>query len=176
MEFLIIIGTVREGRKTVSVAEALRDEVERQGHETVFYDLKERELPFLENRRRESGGEKVEEWGQLVEDTDILAIVTPEYNHSIPGVLKNALDHLRKEYSDKPFCYVTVSGGDFGGVRAQEHLNEITLTLGGWPGPSLPTPNVDDKFDSGDLVDDGYRDRLEKFVSRSVEHAEKFRN
>ncbi|MFB6207931.1 MAG: NADPH-dependent FMN reductase [Candidatus Nanohaloarchaea archaeon] len=177
MKFLVIVGTVRDGRKTIHAAEALKKEVERQGHETIFYDLKERDIPFLENRRHESEHEEVEKFGQLVENTDIISIVTPEYNHGIPGALKNALDHLRDEYEDKPFCYITVSGGSFGGVRAQTHLNEITLSLGGWPGPSLATPDVNEKFDSdGNIVDEKYRDRMERFVSRAVEHADKFRN
>ncbi|MDY6766433.1 MAG: NAD(P)H-dependent oxidoreductase, partial [Candidatus Nanohaloarchaea archaeon] len=68
-----------------------------------------------------------------------------------------------------------VSGGGFGGVRAQKDLNDLVLTLNGWPGPSLPISNVGDVFDSdGELVDEDYRERFDTFVDQAVQHTRRF--
>nr|WP_306059100.1 NADPH-dependent FMN reductase [Natronococcus sp. AD5] len=102
--------------------------------------------------------------------------MTPEYNHSIPGALKNLLDYLYPEYKDKPFSYGTVSGGGFRGVRALSHLHDITLELSAHPGPDLPISNVTDVFEEdGTLIDDTYDDRFEEFVVQVIEHAKQFK-
>lgn len=70
---------------------------------------------------------------QAIADADGVVIVTPEYNYSVPGVLKNAIDWASRPgyasvFKDKPVFIATVSGGAMGGVRAQAHLKNI---LGG---------------------------------------------
>ncbi|MFB6203444.1 MAG: NADPH-dependent FMN reductase [Candidatus Nanohaloarchaea archaeon] len=178
MKFLVLVGTVREGRKSVHAAREVCRAFSSRDHETRLFDLKEHDMPFLKNRRHRADDPdpEVEEFGQAVEDSDAIVIVSPEYNHSIPGVLKNALDHLYPEYDDMPFSYVTVSGGGFGGVRSQSHLHDVTLALGGHPGPDLAVSNVSDVFsEDGKLLDEDYRERIDGFVERSGRHAEKFR-
>jgi len=178
MKFLIIVGTAREGRHTIHPARAVEDEFRKQGHETVLYDLKDKEIPPLGNRSYVDEGsvpEDIQELSEEVGESDCVVIATPEYNHSIPGILKTALDYLYPEYDDKPFAYVTVSGGGFGGIRAMNHLQDITLALGGWPGPDLAVSHVGRKFsDEGELEDEGFEERMEGFVEDVEEHAEKF--
>lgn len=178
MKFLVIVGTAREGRKTIHPARAVNKEFQEQGHETTFYDLKEKDIPPLGNRTYRDEGpvpEDIQELSQEVKNSDCIVIVTPEYNHSIPGILKTAMDYLYPEYDDKPFSFVTVSGGGFGGVRALNHLHEITLELGGWPGPELPVSRVSQKFaEDGELQDEEFADRIESFVEEVEDHAEKF--
>lgn len=179
MDFLILVGTAREGRKTIRPARAVRQKFEDAGHDVEFFDLKDRDIPPLGNRTykesEEPVPEDIQELSQKVEETDCLVIVTPEYNHSIPGVLKNALDYMYPEYDDLPFAYVTDSAGGFGGVRAISHLHDITLELGGLPGPSLPVSNVGEVMgEEGEIIDDSYHDKIETFVENTEEHVEKF--
>lgn len=178
MHFLFIIGSTREGRKSIHAAEFLQEKFEDEGHEVDFFDLKEKEIPSLNNRTYADEGEAPENaqlLSQEVEETDCIVIITPEYNHSIPGVLKNALDHLYPEYDDKPFAYATTSAGGFGGVRGLSHLHDFTLAVGGHPGPSIQFSNITDVFSGeGELKDEGYESRTEDFVQDAADHAEKF--
>ncbi len=165
MKALLVTGTVREGNKSQKVAgEAFRHFSE-VGESKVF-DLCEKEIPLMEQRLTvdESPPEDVEEFKELVDWSDVIILVTPEYNHSIPGALKNLIDYLYEEYQDKAFSYITVSAGGFGGVRAQSHLHDITLAVGGRPGPSLHVSNVNDHF--GEEVSDEYEERLRNFSEK----------
>lgn len=178
MQFLFLIGSTRDGRKSIHAGEFLQQKFEEAGHEIEFFDLKKKKIPFLNNRTYADEGE-VPENAQLlsekVEETDCLIIITPEYNHSIPGVLKNALDHLYPEYDDKPFAYVTTSAGGFGGVRSLSHLHDITLAVNGQPGPSLQISSIGKVFDEdGELQDEDYYRRSEDFIAEVEAHVEKF--
>lgn len=178
MKTLIILGTTREGRNTVKPAEAVREEFESQGHNVSFYDLKAREIPPLGNRsyveNEEPVPEDIQELSREVETSDLLVIVAPEYNHSVPGPLKNAIDYLYPEYEDMAFSYVTVSAGGFGGIRALDHLQDITLGLNAHPGPNLPISNVSDHFQDGETSDE-YVERIEDFVESSTDFAERIK-
>jgi NAD(P)H-dependent FMN reductase len=177
MDFLLLIGSTRDGRKTIHAGEFLESKLEEAGHSPEIFDLKEKEIPFLNNRTYADEGEAPENaklLSEKVKETDCLIILTPEYNHSIPGVLKNALDHLYPEYDDKPFAFVTTSGGGFGGVRGLQHLHDIVLEVGGFPGPNLPVSNINDVFsEEGDLKDENYHSRVERYIEDVEEHVEK---
>lgn len=98
---------------------------------------------------------------QAIADADGMIIVTPEYNYSVPGVLKNAIDWAsRPGYAsvlkDKPVLVASVSGGALGGVRAQAHLKNV---LGGvlartfvWQEIAITQANA--KVKDGRLVDE----------------------
>lgn len=184
LKTLVIPGTVREGRKSIHPARYVTELFQKKGHDAELFDMKDYDIPLLTKRRFSTSNPHpdVETFGQKVEAADLLVIVTPEYNHSIPGALKNLLDHLYPEYEDTPFAYVTVSAGGFGGVRALSHLHDITLELNAahpgsnaHPGPDLPVSNVADVFDKDSaLLDATYEDKFENFVERAVDHAEQF--
>ncbi len=166
MKALLITGTVREGNKSQRVAQQALKSFSKTG-EAKLFDLCEKEVPLMEQRlsHDDSPPEDVTEFKELVDWCDIILLVTPEYNHSIPGALKNLIDYLYEEYTGKAFAYITVSAGGFGGVRAQSHLNDITLALGGRPGPSLHVSNVNNHF-SGEEVSEEYIERLEGFAEK----------
>jgi len=101
---------------------------------------------------------------------DGLIIITPEYNHSIPGVLKNALDWLSRvspqPIAGKPVLIQSASPGKLGGVRAQLHLRQI---LGYFDARILNKPEaiigeVSDKVTDGILTDESTR----QFLSRQL--------
>lgn len=169
MKQVILVGTTREGRSTGFVAEAVEKEFSEE-HEVRVFDLKERGVPSMQKRLQydENPPEDVKEFSEMVNWCDILTIVAPEYNHSFPGPLKNLLDYLYSEYTGKAFSYVTVSGGGFGGVRSQSHLHDVTLALGGRPGPSLPISNVGENF-TEEKVSEDYVKRIERFREKCEE-------
>lgn len=126
----VIVGTVRRGRVTEKQAKWVVNELRaREGVEVEVLDLKDYELPFFEepispryNPNRKPEGE-VKRWLDDVAGADGYIVVTPEYNHSIPGVLKNALDYVDFQMVRKPSAMV--SHGVVGGARAAMHLKEI---------------------------------------------------
>jgi chromate reductase len=176
---LLIIGTSREGRKTTRASNLIEERFkEEEGFEVTVFDPKENPIPPLSKRRNrtDDSHENVELLGQLIEDADCIIPVTPEYNHSIPGELKNMLDHFYPEYEGKPFSYVTTSGGGFGGVRMQSHLHDVTLAVNAHPGPSLPISNLGDTInEEGELVDESYESRIDSFIEKTEDFVEKLR-
>jgi NAD(P)H-dependent FMN reductase len=77
----------------------------------------------------------VREWNRRVKQGDAYLYVTPEYNHSVPGVLKNAIDNVFVSYAfrNKPAAMVGYSGSNVGGARAVEHLAHILIEAEGVP-------------------------------------------
>ena len=105
---------------------------------------------------------------------DGLLLVTPEYNNSLPGVLKNAIDWLTRPASDIPRVFhdlpvavIGASNGQGGTGLAQLAWLPVlrTLRMKAWFGGRLQLPNADEVFDeSGRIVDEGVRKRIERFV------------
>ena len=105
-----------------------------------------------------------------MERADAIVIVSPEYNHSFPGLLKHVLDSCLKEYIHKAAGIVGVSAGPFGGSRAIENLLPILRELGlvsiFW---DVNFGNVYKAFDpSGRLLDEAYIRRAAKFIDELI--------
>jgi chromate reductase len=107
--------------------------------------------------------------GQMIADADCVVIVSPEYNTSIPGVLKNAIDWVSRvpggPFANKPVLIMSVSPGAFGGVRMHSHLRQVLSGIGAYP---YPRPDVavglaGQRFDAeGRLTDDATRELVRK--------------
>ncbi|BCJ67271.1 hypothetical protein GCM10009779_04940 [Polymorphospora rubra] len=99
--------------------------------EFQLVDLRDFPLPHLDEVMPPSFGqyqnEHTRQWAQEVASFDGFVIVTPEYNHSTSGVLKNALDYLFAEWNNKAVGFI--SYGAHGGVRAVEHLRVMAGEL-----------------------------------------------
>jgi len=109
---------------------------------------------------------------------DALVIVTPEYNHSFPGLLKHVLDSCLKEYIHKAAGIVGVSAGPFGGVRAIQDFLPVIRELGlvniFW---DVNFGNVASVFDpSGKLLDQAFIKRADKFLDELVWMAKTLRH
>jgi NAD(P)H-dependent FMN reductase len=93
----------------------------------------------------------VKEWNNKIKGADAYLIVTPEYNHSVPGGLKNAIDSVWVSYGfrNKPVAFVSYAGGQAGGVRAIEHLAHVFVETESVPvRNSVVIPHVRDAFDA----------------------------
>lgn len=134
LKIKVILGSTRPTRFGDKPAKWITAEAAKlPGVEAELLDLQEYPMPFFEEAMGPSmlGGkyanETVRKWAAKVADGDAFIMVTPEYNHSTSGVLKNALDHLFPEWNNKPVGFVAYGG--VGGARAVEHLRQIAVEL-----------------------------------------------
>ena len=122
----IIIGTTRDNSAGKVVGEWLYDLAQgrQDGVEYTLLDLKEFDVPLLTTdvipatANKQYADEKVQAWSDAVDACDGFVFVTPEYNRSVPGAFKNAVDSLGAEWVAKPIAYVGYSFS--GGIRAVE--------------------------------------------------------
>lgn len=132
-EIAIIPGSTRPGRRSLAVAEWVAAQAARRHPSSGFgvVDLADFALPVLDEATPaifgRYGKEHTTRWAETIARYDGFVFVTPEYNHSIPGALKNALDFAYAEWNDKAAGFV--SYGLHGGTRAVEHLRLILAEL-----------------------------------------------
>jgi NAD(P)H-dependent FMN reductase len=128
----IIIGSTRPGRKGEAVAQWVYDIAkQREDAEFELVDIAEFNLPHLDEATppsyRQYTQPHTKAWSQRIEPFDGYVFVTPEYNHSTSGALKNAIDYLNLEWNNKAAGFV--SYGVVGGARAVEHLRLVMSEL-----------------------------------------------
>jgi len=128
----IIIGSTRPGRRGESVARWVLDVAkQRDDAEFELVDLLDYKLPHLDEEIPASLGQYAKqhtlEWADKIASFDGFVMVTPEYNHSTSGALKNAIDFLYSEWNNKAVGFVSYGG--VGGARAVEHLRLIAGEL-----------------------------------------------
>jgi NAD(P)H-dependent FMN reductase len=132
MNLAVIIGTTRQNRKTPNQAQWVVNTAQQMTDIAVeLIDLRDYPMPIFDepasprynqNRQIDPAAKK---WLSKIKQFDAYVFVTAEYNHSIPAVLKNAIDYITWELQRKP-AFV-VSHGSGGGVRAMTHLHEILI-------------------------------------------------
>ncbi|WP_031525258.1 NADPH-dependent FMN reductase [Streptomyces sp. NRRL F-5123] len=129
----IIVGTTRPGRRGHAVAEWVAAAAARRhpGVDFEIVDLAGFGLPLLDEELPAMAGRyahpHTRRWAEAIARLDGFVFVTPEYNHSVSGALKNALDFLYAEWNDK--AAGVVSYGVQGGTRAAEHLRLVLAEL-----------------------------------------------
>ncbi|MFT4249766.1 MAG: NADPH-dependent FMN reductase [Candidatus Woesearchaeota archaeon] len=180
-EFVVVCGSVRDGREGMKVSEWVVSSLQRRGHEVFLLDpLEYEELLVMRERYGflASPSEKLTLLRDRIVRADGFVAVTAEYNHSFPGSLKNVLDVFGKELFGSPFLLVSYSSGGFGGVRAVEQLRPILNKLGCSSIPeSLAISRVQEVFgEQGVLVDETYTDRLAKVLDSLERYAEIMKN
>jgi NAD(P)H-dependent FMN reductase len=128
----IILGSTRPNRNGEQVARWVYDNASlRSDAEFELVDLRDYPLPHLDEPLPPSMGQyqndHTRQWADKIASFDGFVIVTPEYNHSTSGVLKNAIDYLYAEWNNKAVGFV--SYGSVGGARAVEHLRLVAGEL-----------------------------------------------
>jgi len=153
MKVMVLIGATRKGRQTPKQANwVFKTAQTMEGIEPEIVDLADYDLPFFDepspryNTERQPTGE-VKRWLDKVTEFDAYIVVTPEYNHSIPAVLKNALDTIDWQVNRKPAAIV--SHGTVGGARAAMHLKEILSEI-----KAAPIPNFAALAGMSEAIDD----------------------
>jgi len=128
----VIIGSTRPARFADRPAQWILKQARARGDMDVeLVDLRDHALPFFDemasNMWMPSKNPEAIRWQQTVAKYDGYIFVVAEYNHSITGVLKNALDQAYKEWNRKPFTAIGYGGA--GAARAIEHLRSIAVEL-----------------------------------------------
>ncbi len=164
-----LLGTNRKDRSSGHVAKWVFEKMqEREEIETQLFDVRNFELP--RDHYGTEIGHLFPEWRDAIIKADGLVIVTPEYNHSHPGILKSVLDLLLKEYIHKAVAFVGVSAGPWGGTRVIESMVPMVRELGlAVTFSDLNFPSVASKFDKdGNLLDTAYDKRAAGFLDELV--------
>ena len=126
LRLAIIIGSTRQGRFAPTVATWFADHARGRTDLVVdIIDLAEDRLPDVLSAQP---APSVAAMSQRLTAADAFVVVTPEYNHSFPASLKNAIDWHFKEWRAKPVGFVSY-GGMSGGLRAVEHLRQVFVEL-----------------------------------------------
>jgi chromate reductase, NAD(P)H dehydrogenase (quinone) len=129
-------------------------------------------LPGFNQDHEQDPPAKVAELKKQVRAADAILFVTPEYNYSIPGVLKNAIDWASRPYgdsawNDKPAAVMGASVGTMGTARAQYHLRQCFIFLNMHPvnQPEVMIANASERFDaSGNLTHEPTREIIRKLL------------
>jgi chromate reductase len=175
MRILAISGSLRSGSNNTGLLRALREEAPDGVQLELWsglagipaYDADEDGVP---------GPESVDAFRELVRGVDGVFFATPEYNSSVPGALKNALDWASRPlatnaFRNKPVAVISSSAGAFGGVWAAAELRKVLGAMGARvTDAELSVGHAHEKFDDeGHLVDEdvrrGLRDALQTLVA-----------
>jgi chromate reductase len=166
-------GSLRKGSYNRALLRAAL-ELLPEGVELEIFDLEG--IPLFNQDRENEPVEKVREFKTKIKAADAILIATPEYNYSIPGVLKNAIDCASRPYGDnafehKPVAMMGAAPGMIGTARAQYHLRQcfVFLSCFALNHPEVMVPFAQEKFDKdGRLTDQKTRELIRQLLEGLV--------
>ncbi|MFC2949086.1 NADPH-dependent FMN reductase [Virgibacillus sediminis] len=130
LRIAIVQGSVREGRNGTAVADWIYDFASTEKADNAKYEivnLADFKLPMfgkeLQNGEKDEADAAVKSWSEKMASFDGYIFITPEYNHTAGGALKNALDYLKPEVANKAAAFVGY--GSLGGARAHENMRLV---------------------------------------------------
>jgi len=176
MKIVALVGSLRKDSYNMQLANTMKDRYQDKINiEIANLGV----LPYFDQDEELNPPQVVRDFKQAISSADGVLIVTPEYNWSVPGVLKNAIDwasRVDKVFVGKPVMVVGVSIGAMGTIRAQLHLRDI-LSSPGIQAKLLPPASNEvlvnfaaQKFDvaTGQLVDESTLHFLDEKVSNFI--------
>ena len=171
-----IVGFSGSLRKGSFARMLLHAAAKRVPSDAEFEVLDISQIPLFDQDNEMNPTPAVVTFKQKIEAADALVIVTPEYNFSFSGVLKNAIDNATRPYGKnsfkgKPAVIMSSSPGQFGGTRAWYHLHQVAIAMGivTQDTPQVSVPEVDKKFDEqGNLVDQPTGVRIDQSLAGLV--------
>jgi chromate reductase, NAD(P)H dehydrogenase (quinone) len=177
MRVLAISGSLRRDSNNTALLRALREEAPASVEVELWDGLKEIP-PYDGDDDLVPGPEKVEAFRTLVREADAVFFATPEYNSSIPGALKNALDWASRPlatnaFRNKPVAVISSSAGAFGGVWAAAELRKVLAAMGARVTEvEMAVGHAHDKLDEhGAVVDHELRDELREALETLLAEA-----
>ena len=176
MNIEIISGSPRKESTTHRVALFLQKYMsEKTEHNINIIDVRDWEFPLLQEvfTNVERTPTSLQPLARRMFEANAFIMVSPEYNGSFTGALKNLFDHFPKQ-AHKTFGIVTASPGAMGGMRASQQMQLLINALFGVGSPyMLITPNVEKKFDeAGNLIDPGFQKNIDVFIGEFLWLAE----
>jgi len=172
-KILGMAGSLRKGSYNRS---ALRAAVSLVPETAVVEVVEIGNLPLFNQDLEQNLPPQVKEFKEKIKAADAILFVTPEYNYSVPGVLKNAIDWASRPYTDnswkeKPVAIMSASTGMLGGVRAQYHLRQMFIFLNMYPinRPEVIIAKAQEKFDEkGNLIDEETKKRIRELLETLI--------
>jgi NAD(P)H-dependent FMN reductase len=161
LKLKVIIGSTRDGRSADLVAPWVIDRARAHGgFDVEVLDLRDWPLPMFAETFATIGDFAdptysdpiVKRWNERIKDGDVFLFITPEYNHSVPAVLKNAIDNVFVSYGfrNKAALFVGYSVGQVAAARAVEHLAHMAVEAELVPlRNTVLIPKVQDAFENG---------------------------
>jgi len=173
IKILGFAGSLRRGSFNKAILRAAREELPADAELEIF-DL-EGIPPYNQDLDDNMPG-RVKEFKQKIRSADAILIASPEYNYSIPGVLKNAIDWASRPPGDnswdgKPVAVMGASIGMLGGARAQYHLRQVFVYVNMFPvnRPEVMVPFVQDKVDeNGNITDEKTRHKVRELLESLI--------
>jgi chromate reductase len=173
LKILTFAGSLRKGSYNKALIRAAI-EVAPENVTMEVFDLEG--IPPFNQDNENNPPPKVKEFKEKIRNADALLIATPEYNYSMPGVLKNAIDWASRPYQDnslanKPVAIMSASVGRLGGARAQYHLRQSFVFLNMYPvnQPEVMLPNAADNVDAnGRLTNEQTRMLIKQLIEALV--------
>jgi len=177
LRILAVSGSLRSGSYNTGLLRALREEAP-DGVDVELWDGLKEIPPYDADDDVVPGPPAVEAFRELVREVDAVFFATPEYNSSVPGALKNALDWASRPlatnaFRNKPVAVVSSSAGAFGAVWSAAELRKVLGAMGARVAEAeLAVGHAAEKFDDdGNLVDDevrqGLRDALQVLLAEA---------
>jgi chromate reductase len=152
-------GSLREGSFNKALLYAAKEAVPENAEFEIFDKIGT--FPLFDQKYENAMPPEVLEFKEKIKNADAIVISTPEYNYSVPGYLKNAIDWASRPYGnnsfeDKPVAIMSASGGMLGGARAQYHLRQIFVFLNMHPvnKPEVLVANAQEKIKDGKVTDE----------------------
>jgi chromate reductase len=172
-KILAFAGSLRKGSYNKALVRAAV-EVAPENVTIEVFDLEG--IPLFNQDSENNPPPKVTEFKEKIRNADALLIATPEYNYSIPGVLKNAIDWASRPYrdnslADKPVAIMSASTGMLGGGRAQYHLRQSFVFLNMHPvnKPEVILPFAAQNFDAdGKLTNEQTKILIKQLIEALV--------
>jgi chromate reductase len=180
IKILGFAGSLRKDSYNRSLLRAALEGVPKDGELEIF-DLEG--IPPFNQDLESQPPQKVKEFKAKIRAADAILIATPEYNYSIPGVLKNAIDSASRPYGDnafegKPVALMGASIGMLGTARAQYHLRQSFVFLNMYPlnRPEVMVPFAQEKIDKdGKLTDQKTKAKIKELVEALVTWTQKLK-
>ena len=181
ISILGIAGSLRKGSFNKALLRVAAELVPEDARLEIF-DLDG--IPPFNQDLESQPPDRVKEFKEKIKTADAILIVTPEYNYSIPGVLKNAIDSASRPHGDnvwngKPVAVMGASIGMLGTARAQYHLRQSFVFLDMYPlnKPEVMVPFVEQKIDqNGRLTDDKTRGKIRELLVALIAWTKKLRS
>lgn len=181
MKILGFAGSLRSGSYNKIIVKNALKIAKDLGAETEFLDLRDLNLPHYDADVENAGFPKeATKFKEKIESADAVIISSPEYNRSITGPLKNALDWSSRpmrefSFADKPTALITASPGGRGGVSAMEHLVQIMEVFGAKvPEKKISISEVRDKLDeNGNITDKETIESIKQLLQELIQISKK---
>ncbi|WP_217603624.1 NADPH-dependent FMN reductase [Chitinophaga sp. GbtcB8] len=178
MEVSILLGSIREERKSHRLAYYLKDQMIAKGVSVNLIDLKNYSLPVFGSVISNEEKKRVEEISTFLKSAQAVVIVTPEYLSNIPAALKNALEYCGLNLISKVTGIASASASKFGGLHASSNMQITLLNLGAYPAPRrLLVPEIHFAFNQdNEPVQNEMKEQVERFISELLSYADLLEN